>query len=216
MRYLLYLPKGYGRSGAGKRWPTMLFLHGAGERGSRLANVKKHGPPKIVETRRDFPFLLVSPQCPADNWWSPDVLVPLLDEIVATFAVDEDRLYVTGLSMGGYGTWALAAEAPDRFAAAVPICGGGNPRKAARLKRLPIWAFHGAKDPLVPLAESEKMVAAVRRAGGRKVRLTVYPEAQHDSWTRAYDEAGLYDWLLRQKRRKATGRSRRRTSQPRR
>ena len=196
LKYLLFLPEGY--EPGGKQWPLILFLHGAGESGDDLNVVKKHGPPKIVEAKRDFPFIVVSPQS-ARRGWSPDALAALLDEIIVNYQVDRDRVYLTGLSMGGYGTWALAAAHPEKFAAIVPICGGGSPEDAAKLKDLPIWIFHGAKDNAVPLARSEEMVKAIEAAGG-KVKFTVYPEAGHDSWTESYDNPALYDWLLAQKR----------------
>jgi predicted peptidase len=162
--------------------------------------VKKHGPPKIVETKRDFPFIVVSPQSPRRGW-SPESLAALLDEIVLNYQVDRDRVYLTGLSMGGYGTWTLAAAYPEKFAAIAPICGGGSPEDAARLKGLPIWVFHGAKDKAVPLERSEEMVKAIEDSGG-KVKFTVYPDAEHDSWTATYDNPELYQWLLEQKRRR--------------
>jgi predicted peptidase len=196
LNYLLFLPESYGKDD--KQWPLIMFLHGSGESGSDLSLVKKHGPPKIVETKRDFPFIVVSPQS-ARRGWNADVLAALLDEIVLNYQVDRDRIYLTGLSMGGYGTWSLAAAYPEKFAAIVPICGGGSPEDAPQLKDLPIWVFHGAKDDAVPLKRSEEMVEAIKAAGG-KVKFTVYPEAGHDSWTAAYDDPELYAWLLQQKR----------------
>jgi predicted peptidase len=193
--YLLFLPEDYGKQE--KDWPMMLFLHGAGERGSDLQKVKIHGPPKIVEAQGDFPFVVVSPQCPEDRWWNDDldVLIKLLDEIVATYDIDQDRVYLTGLSMGGYGTWALASKYPDRFAAIAPICGGGTMLMALGLKDVPVWAFHGAKDQVVPVGESERMVETINARGGN-AKLTAYPEAGHDSWTKSYENQELYDWLL--------------------
>lgn len=201
--YLLYLPESYGEEK--KTWPLMLFLHGAGERGSDLQKVKVHGPPKIVEKQRDFPFIVVSPQCPSGDWWDEklDVLTNLLDDIVARYDVDTDRVYLTGLSMGGYGTWALACKHPERFAAIAPICGGGKHFLGYRLKNTPIWAFHGAKDRVVPLEKSEEMVGAVNSRGGN-AKLTIYPNAGHDSWTQSYENQELYDWLLEQRRGGAT------------
>ena len=200
-KYLLYLPEAYSHSGDG--WPMMLFLHGAGERGDDLEKVKVHGPPKIVEGKNDFPFIVVSPQCPLDSWWPKEVemLINLVDEIVRLYNVDEERIYLTGLSMGGYGTWSLASEYPDRFAAIAPICGGGEPFFGYKLKDMPVWAFHGAKDPVVPLSKSEKMVKAIKAAGG-DAKLTVYPDAGHDSWTETYENQELYDWFLKHKREK--------------
>jgi len=197
-RYLLYLPKGY--EGGRKRWPLLLFLHGAGERGRDLDLVKKHGPPRLIAEGHDLPFIVASPQCPGNQWWSSDVLNALLDDLAANCRVDESRVYLTGLSMGGYGTWGLACEHPERFAAVAPICGGGNRLLAHRLKDVPVWAFHGAKDDAVPLAESEKMANALKACGGR-VKLTVYPDAGHDSWTATYANPELYKWLLKHRRR---------------
>lgn len=198
-KYLLFLPEDYGKEQ--KRWPLMLFLHGAGERGDDLEKVKKHGPPKIVQTKKDFPFIVVSPQCPEEQWWTTktEVLINLLDDITARYDVDTERIYLTGLSMGGYGSWALASEYPDRFAAVVPICGGGNRMMSLTLKDVPIWAFHGAKDSVVPLKESQELVDAINARGGN-ARLTVYPDANHDSWTQTYDNPKLYDWLLEHRR----------------
>ena len=200
LKYLLFLPEDYEKYHG--EWPLMLFLHGAGERGDDLELVKKHGPPKIVETQPDFPFILVSPQCPAGVWWTDklDELEGLLDEITARYRVDESRVYLTGLSMGGFGTWALGARCPDRFAAIVPICGGGSFVHRHALRRMPTWVFHGAKDNTVPLEESERMVEALRKAGNPEVRFTVYPEAGHDSWTETYDNPELYNWLLEHQR----------------
>ena len=198
-KYLLFLPEGYGQQK--KRWPLILFLHGAGERGDDLNKVKVHGPPKIVEKRKDFPFIVVSPQCPEDDWWTrkTEVLINLLDDIIARYDVDTERIYLTGLSMGGYGSWALASEYPDRFAAVVPICGGGNRIMSITLKDMPIWAFHGAKDSVVPVEESKDLVEAINARGGN-AKLTIYPEANHDSWTETYNNQGVYDWLLEHRR----------------
>ncbi len=196
MHYLLYLPKDYAQQ---DRWPLLLFLHGAGERGADLERVKVHGPPKLIAAGKEFPLIVVSPQCPEGQWWQPHELAALVDEIVEKYKVDQDRIYVTGLSMGGYGTWSLAGFAPHRFAAIVPICGGGDPRIVRSLSRLPVWVFHGAKDSVVPLSASVEMVEALQRARGN-VKFTVYPDADHDSWTQAYDSPELYTWLLSQKR----------------
>lgn len=195
--YLLYLPEGYPK--AQEKWPLMLFLHGAGERGDSLDLVKKHGPPKLADQGKKLPFIVVSPQCPSNEWWSVEVLDALLDEAVSKYRGDRDRIVVTGLSMGGFGTWNLAAAYPDRFAAIAPICGGGNPLEAYKLKNLPVWVFHGAKDRAVPLKSSQDMVDALNACGGN-VRFTVYPDADHDSWTATYDNPEFWDWMLKQKR----------------
>jgi len=194
--YLMYLPKDYDQK---ESWPLLLFLHGAGERGEHLDRVKIHGPPKLIAAGKEFPFIVVSPQCPNDRRWEPFELSALLDEIVEKYKVEKERIYVTGLSMGGFGTWSLAAFSPDRFAALVPICGGGDPMVARRISHVAVWVFHGAKDPGVPLERSEKMVEALKKAKGN-VKFTVYPEAGHDSWTEAYNDPELYNWLLQQKR----------------
>lgn len=209
--YLLFLPKDYQRDGD-KRWPLMLFLHGAGEAGTNVWRVDIHGPAKYIAEHPDFPFIVVSPQCPAEESWSNETLLALLDEISAHYQVDPDRVYLTGLSMGGYGAWSLALAQPERFAAVIPIAGGGSaidpglaalgykPQRKAALKRLPIWAFHGAKDNVVPLSESEHMVEAMKKLGADEVKLTIYPEAGHNSWEQTYANPEVYTWLLDHKR----------------
>jgi predicted peptidase len=193
--YLLYLPADYGKNK--EKWPLILFLHGAGERGKNLEDLKKQGLPKMIAQGKSFDFIIVSPQCPNDLWWpeQTDTLINLLDEIEAKYRVDTDRVYLTGLSMGGFGTWTLAERYPQRFAAIVPICGGSEQYAAYRLKKVPVWAFHGAKDNVVPVARSQEMVDAVKKAGG-EAKLTVYPEANHDSWTQTYNNPELYEWFL--------------------
>lgn len=200
LEYLLYLPKGHGE-GPTRRWPLILFLHGAGGRGDEIELIKKHGLPKILEGRDDFPAIVVSPQCPPDDWWTNqvDALIALLDDATERYSADPDRIYLTGLSIGGFGSWSLATAQPDRFAAVIPICGGGTRGMVARLKNVPVWVFHGAKDEIVPLVRSEEMVEALRKAGG-SVQFTVYPDAGHDSWTATYDNPEVFDWLFSQRR----------------
>jgi predicted peptidase len=200
--YLLHLPPAYSRR---KQYPLILFLHGSGERGSDVNAIKKHGIPKMVEQQPDFPFITLAPQCPANSTWimQHDALLLLLDQVMAKQPVDPKRVYLTGLSMGGYGGWFLGSEHPERFAAVVPICGGyddmlGYPERVAGLRYTPVWAFHGAKDKLVPLSETTTLVRALRKAGG-KVKLTVYRDAGHDAWTRTYADPRLYRWLLQHK-----------------
>ncbi len=207
--YLLYLPKDYTKERS-KTYPMILFLHGAGERGTNVNKVAVHGPPKLIKAGKDFPFIIISPQCPDGKVWSVETLNALLDDVERTYRVDKSRVYLTGLSMGGYGTWALGLGFPERFAAMAPICGGGErityllgSRDKARgplLKSMPIWAFHGAKDTVVPLSESERMVEMLKKGGNQNVKLTVYPEAQHDSWTATYDNPELFEWFLQHKR----------------
>lgn len=200
LRYLLFLPKDYEKQPR-KKWPLILFLHGAGERGDDLALVKIHGIAKIVEEQPDFPFIAVSPQCPENTlWWEhTPTLKALLDQVMAEYAVDDRRIYVTGLSMGGYGTWSLAMAHPDLFAAIAPICGGGFSEFVEILRDVPVWAFHGDEDPAVPLAAGQRMVEALQAVGG-DVRFTVYPGVGHDSWTETYENPELYEWFLQHSR----------------
>ncbi len=192
--YLLYLPKDYEMQQQ-KHWPLILFLHGAGERGKDVNRVKSQGLAKMLQKPQDFPFIVVSPQCAINVWWHINDLDMVLDEVMREYRVDIDRIYVTGLSMGGFGTWALAIHYPHRFAAIAPICGGGNPTRVCAIKHVPVWTFHGAKDEIVPLERSKEMVEALKKCGGH-VLFTVYPEADHDSWTQTYANPQLYDWLL--------------------
>jgi predicted peptidase len=206
-QYLLFLPREYDARHA-KRWPLILFLHGSGERGTKLSKVAVHGPPRIVEEKPEFPFIVVSPQCPRGQAWSNEILLGLLDNVMAKHKVDGTRIYLTGMSMGGYGAWHLAMACPERLAAVAPICGGGDVlpfvladrQKLQALRTLGVWAFHGARDPVVRLEESEAMVAAFKRIGN-DAKLTVYPEAGHDSWTETYRNAALYKWFLEHQRR---------------
>jgi len=199
--YWLSLPKGYSVDPA-QKWPLVIFLHGAGESGNDLEMLKKHGLPKLIAEGKEFPFVVVAPQAPdARKRWNVEVLNRLLDEVLARHNVDPDRVYLTGLSMGGFGTWAWATENPERFAAVAPIAGGGVAHYAARhMKNLPIWAFHGEKDTVVLPQETFNVVNALTRLGAPEVRLTVYPEAAHDAWTQAYDTQALYTWLLSHRR----------------
>lgn len=204
--YLLSLPDGYETS---RRWPLMLFLHGAGERTDHplgLESLKKHGPPKRFDQHNPTPFIIASPQCPADEWWADhvDALLGLLDDLEINYAVDPARVYVTGLSMGGFGTWTLCARHPERFAAAVPICGGlpwyiDLDRAVEKMKHLPIWTFHGAKDEVVSIEETQRVVKALKAVGGN-IKFTVYRAAQHDSWTKTYNNPKLYEWMLQHTR----------------
>lgn len=203
INYLLYLPSEYQNDR--RSWPLMVFLHGSGECGNDLELVKRNGPPKIVEEAKDFPFVLLSPQCPLGGWWSSETLNILLDEITNNYRIDRDRIYLTGLSMGGYATWSFAIEFPDKFAAIAPICGGGDANAVCSIRQLPVWVFHGAKDNVVPIESSEEMVTALRACGGN-VRFTVYAEAGHNSWTAAYDNPELYKWFLSNHRSKNNGR----------
>ena len=196
--YLLYIPEDYNLTK--KDYPLVLFLHGAGERGSDLEKIKVHGPPKLVASGNKFPFILISPQCPENRWWGEKLeilmLNNLVDYVAANYRVDKRRIYITGLSMGGFGSWALAAKYPDKFAAIAPICGGGNPQEIAKkLRKTPVWAFHGQKDQVVKIDETKEIISALKKAGN-KAKFTVYPDKGHDCWTVTYDNPKFYDWLL--------------------
>ena len=197
IEYLLYLPESYS---ADKPQPFMLFLHGRGESDGPLSLVKKWGPPRLVDEGRKLPYIVVSPQCPPKpHRWS-DLrqqvkLVLLVRHLEKTLAVDRARMYLTGLSMGGQGVWKMAAQWPEKFAAAAPICGRGDPEDAEKLKDLPIWAWHGTKDTSVLPEYSIDTVAAIRKEGGRLAKLTLLDEVGHNSWSAAYATPELYSWF---------------------
>ncbi|OGV38954.1 MAG: phospholipase [Lentisphaerae bacterium GWF2_49_21] len=195
---MLYLPKDYKKTGTSS--PLMIFLHGMGERGEYLESIKKVGPPKLIESGKEIPFIVVSPQWPDKSGWKADKLKSLFDDVVSKYNVDKDRVYLTGISMGGFGTWTFATSNPELFAAIVPICGGGNPKEADKIKNLPIWIFHGAKDVTVKPERSEEMYKALQKAGAKEVKLTIYPNAGHDSWSETYNNDEVYNWLLKQKK----------------
>jgi predicted peptidase len=196
VNYLLFLPRDYEKSQA--HWPLLLYLHGSGESGTNLAWLKRNGPPKHVEKHPEFPFILVSPQHHFSNDWEPATLMALLDDIAARYRVDRRRIYLTGLSMGAGHTWMVAAAHPERFAAVVPVS-GFDLADAKKLTGVPIWVFHGAKDSIVPVECSRKMVAAIRAAGGN-VKYTEFPKSKHNIWAKTYENPELYEWLLKQRR----------------
>jgi predicted peptidase len=212
LNYRLMKPAEYD---AKRKYPLVLFLHGAGERGDDNVAQLIHGMADFSsdENRKKYPCFVVAPQCPANRSWGGfrraanaedklepgKLLVPLIDALKKEFSVDADRLYVTGLSMGGFGTWELIGHHPDVFAAAAPICGGGDEKFAERLVKLPIWAFHGAKDTVVKPEGSRTMIDAIRKAGGKPL-YTEYEDVGHDSWVRAYHDPKLMEWMFAQKR----------------
>lgn len=198
--YLLYLPSDYDADG--QPAPLILFLHGAGERGEDGDIVRTQGLPAYIESGHDLPFIVVAPVCPPDQRWEyyRDDLIQLLDHITAAHNVDATRVYLTGLSMGGFGTWDLARLYPQRFAAIAPICGGLSweidLHAAARvLKHMPTWAFHGERDDVVLPEQTTRIIDAIREQGGQP-ELTLYPDARHDSWTATYRDSHLYEWFL--------------------
>jgi len=200
LRYLIHLPDDYDAA-PDRHWPLVLFLHGAGERGADLDLAALHGPPKLADAGHEFPFILVTPQCAAASQWVAELstLSGLLDEVVAAHRVDPARVSVTGLSMGGYGTWSLAVRYPDRFAAIAPICGGLWMQSAAPIRTVPVWAFHGDADDVVPISATEQIVTELRSLG-TDPQFTRYAGVGHDSWTETYENPQIYDWLLSQRR----------------
>jgi predicted peptidase len=219
-RYVLYVPRDYRPD---KAWPLIVFLHGAGERGDDGLIPTEVGIGSAIRRNPDrFPGLVLFPQCPKDAFW--DVMLEDLDLMMAhtrrDYSVDARRVYLTGLSMGGYGTWIWGATKADTFAAFMPICGGGNqndmarltkdgigdvfgtlPERVAKLATVPIWAFHGGKDGVVPSVRSQQMVRLVKEAGG-KAQYTEYEELNHNSWDAAYAEKKAIKWMFKQKKAK--------------
>lgn len=194
--YQLHLPPA-AATAEGAPWPLLIFLHGSGERGSDIANVKAHGPPKIADRKGGaFPFILVSPQLPENEDWDLAKLDAIVDHAMATLPVDPARVYLTGLSRGGHAAWRWAAAEPTRFAAIAPVAGRGDPGSACALKDTPVWAFHGDRDDVVPPEGSFAMARAIRACGGQRSHLTIYPDLGHNAWDPAYDDPALYLWLL--------------------
>ncbi|HEY3897713.1 MAG TPA: GDSL-type esterase/lipase family protein [Chthoniobacter sp.] len=215
--YRLLTPKDYD---AAKKYPLVVFLHGAGERGTDNTAQLKYGAPLFLkpEIRTKFPCFVVAPQCPPDQTWSAvpngwtgpnafqepptapmKLLLGALEAVRKEFSIDQDRLYLTGLSMGGYGTWDLLTRQPERWAAVAPVCGGGDASRIAPAKGVAIWAFHGLLDPTVPVVRSREMIAALEAAGGKPL-FSEYPYVKHDSWNLAYAEPELLPWMFAQKR----------------
>jgi len=205
--YLLFLPSAYGE-GTERSWPLILHLHGGGGRGTDPERMRPYPLVQRLDEEPDFPFVVVTPQCPpgrggpmGDLWTEhADLVLAILDQVVASHRIDEDRVYLVGHSMGGYGTWYLGHLAPERFAAIVPIAGPGVSWWTGRIAkaRVPVWVFHGELDDAVPVAESERMVAALRGMGG-DVRFTKYPEVGH-VLREPFEGDELFDWLLAQRR----------------
>lgn len=194
--YVLQFPEDFDET---KKYPILMHLHGAGTRG-KLHVLRKHSLFGIIKEKK-MPVIMVAPLCDTDETWFDRFhqVKELVKHLAALPYVDADRFYLTGNSMGGYGAWQLAISMPEYFAALVPICGGGIYGFAGRLVNLPIWAFHGALDQTVLLAESENMVNAINKKGGN-AKLTVFPENAHNAWDDTYSHPELYDWMLAQKR----------------
>jgi predicted peptidase len=214
LKYRIHLPDDIP---AGKKVPLILFLHGAGERGDDNALQLKHGVTDLIRfSLTNGSAIVIAPQCPKDmqwvntNWSAPSHSMPsmpstpmklallLLQDKIAKLPVDPERVYVTGVSMGGYGTWDIIQRKPDLFAAAMPICGGGDSALAPRLKKMPLWVFHGDMDSAVPVARSRDMVKALKACEGI-VQYREYPAAGHDVWTRTYSDRKVLAWLFAQR-----------------
>jgi predicted peptidase len=204
--YLVITPANF--KGRTVRWPLIVFLHGGDQSGSDLNQVKLNGPPKYALAHPDFPFVVAAPLLPLGKLWEPAGVIAVVKQVTARFRVDATRVYLTGLSTGGYGTWKTALAYPERFAAVAPVSGGGSTEILKHadgpllqaLRALPIWAFHGGSDGLISPDESQRMVAAFQSIGNPGARVTIFPGASHDIWSRVYDDPAFYDWLLQQHR----------------
>lgn len=199
--FLLRVPSDLKKGG---KYPLLLFLHGAGEKGDDNKKQLKHDPTKLAPkgTLEKHQVIVVAPQCPADQYWDGPPLqsvIKMVKDLQKELPVDLQRTYITGLSMGGFGTWSALALEPKLFAAAIPICGGGDPKSVSKYAKLPIWAFHCDGDPVVKVQGTRDMIAALKKAGGEP-KYTEYPDALHGSWSRTYRNPELYDWLFNQKK----------------
>ena len=199
---------------ANTQYPLLIFLHGSGERGNDNEKHIKHIKEMVTlnANRMKYPCFVVAPQCPEKSKWIEayntalsakpakpmQMFISLLEKILKEYPVDPSRIYITGVSMGGYGTWELISRYPEKFAAAVPVCGGGDEKMAAKIKNIPIWAFHGAKDNTVPPEKSRNMIKALQNAGASP-GYTEYPDVEHPSWVHAYKDPYLVIWMFRQK-----------------
>jgi poly(3-hydroxybutyrate) depolymerase len=198
-QYLLHVPDAYYDDDT-EEWPLIVFLHGGGESGTDPSVIQFFGPPARTLEGWQSPFIILSPQSPGEwHRWIADEVIELLDRIVGEYRVDADRIYLTGLSYGGHGTWTVSSEYPDKFAALVPICGWGDVRDVERIKNIPTWIFHGEKDESVNVDASREMYEALKQAGGTPT-LTLYPELDHYVWEQTYNSDALYEWLLSNRR----------------
>jgi predicted peptidase len=202
LKYRLMIPKDYSATGE-QKYPVVLFLHGAGERGDDNARQLAHGTKEFAtDANRDkYACFVIAPQCPSGQWWgdSLPLIVDLLADMQKEYRIDANRLYVTGLSMGGFGTWDLLGRHPQMFAAAAPICGGGDPETCSKFSKVPIWVFHGDADKVVRPEQSRRMVDGLKKAGGMP-KYTEYPGVGHDSWSQTYADTAFIEWLFNQKR----------------
>jgi predicted peptidase len=212
LKYRILTPLDYD---ANKKYPVVLFLHGAGERGDDNKVQLVHGMKDFAadEMRKKHPAFVIAPQCPKNEWWTKrndeaadkpaddplGLSVQLIEDLKKKYSIDADRIYITGLSMGGYGSWEALKRMPDYFAAAIPICGAGDPKAVEKFKNVPVWVFHGDKDGAVKVERSQEMVEALKSAGASP-KYTEYPGVGHDSWTATYKNPEVTDWLFEQNR----------------
>jgi predicted peptidase len=194
LNYLLYLPSKYQEE---EKWPLLIFLHGNGAQDD-INMIRTYGPPKLIEEGRDFSYICLAPQLPGDVHWDPDALYALVLDIIDDYSIDENKIYLTGLSRGGFGTWEFAVSYPDLFAAIAPVCARGI-SGIERVKDIPIWIFHGEQDPGVPVQDS-KLLYEELIAVNADVRITIYPDLGHDIWDRVYNDNLFWDWLFKQKK----------------
>ncbi len=199
--FLLFTPANESQKIDGK-YPTILFLHGIGERGNDLQLLKQEGLPKILDGNTSFPFIVISPQCPTSTEWyytnenNIGAMERMLDDAISRFPIDTNRIYITGLSMGGIGTWYFAINLPDRFAAMAPVAFRGDGWSPCPAKDIPVWGFHGALDSVIPLTSAQSIVNQFKNCGG-SIEFTVYSDLSHDCWIRTYNNPDLYTWFLK-------------------
>lgn len=200
--YYIYEPK----NRTDEELPLIIFLHGAGERGdggTQLEKVKVHGLPKYINEGKEYPAVVLAPQCPEGRVWNNIIfaLKELIDNVIEKYNIDSDRVSITGLSMGGFGTWEMGISYPELFSAIAPICGGGLSWRVSELKNTAVWAFHGDADDVVPLKNSVEMVDTLNKNGG-KARLTIFHNVGHNSWEEAYTSSNVVEWLISQNKSK--------------
>ena len=212
MPYLLFVPEGSDKS---KSYPLVLWLHGGGSRGNDLKLLLAHGNEHGIgflaraDNQVRYPSYILAPQCPTNRFWGDSqsnhpttemkLVLEILEKVRREYAVDSRRVYVMGMSLGGYGTWDIITRNPATFAAAVPICGGGEVSNASLIAKTPIWAFHGDEDEMVNVSESRRMVEAIKKAGGQP-RYTEYKGVGHNSWVQAFKEPDFLSWIFAQTR----------------
>ena len=201
LKYLIYFPDNY--YSTYEEYPLVLFLHGAGERGNDLNLVKKHGIPKRIHDGAKFPFITVAPQCPDGIWWSNMKTLGFLEkiilELISDLRIAKNKIYGTGMSMGGYGILDLASTYPNLFTALIPICGGTILNKLHKLSKIPVWIFHGEDDDVIPV-ESSTLIYKYLKKNNKDTLITIYNNVAHDSWTETYDNEKIYDWMLKFKK----------------